>query len=345
MFLIAIWIETFLYDRKLNPQQGINFIVFSGAVYVLAFKKRRTVSAHRYLLGTSVLLFAVSTAHIALSLRQLMVAFLTPSIILAPQGASIYFATQTYSIAFVKQALYVINDVTQNMILVRKSMSPPFRLPITQIPRSGVSMRCGAVTGELQFSHLSWNVSTSATCSFIAIVSYWRGASPQDASVKAWGIAAWTLLLVINIGVTIACASKIWLAGRRARAAHPRGHNVYLGVAYTILESGGLFAAATLVVVIMYLNTPSALDALAGVNALVQLATLCPLLIVVRIGLGLTHGKSCTDAHMSHGTQLSLGPPRFVMGPVDSVQVHIHQTQEDTRDSFVMEEMKSQETA
>ncbi len=103
-----------------------------------------------------------------------------------------------------------------------------------------------------------------------SVVALFKGASITDAVVRRWGLAAWALDLTLNILVTGAIAGKIWWQGRQTVSA--RGHNAYLGVAYTILESGGLFTGATLILFILYINASTGLDALVGVNVVVQLA-------------------------------------------------------------------------
>lgn len=101
-------------------------------------------------------------------------------------------------------------------------------------------------------------------------MALYKGASIEDANVRRWGLAAWSLDLILNISVTAAIAGKIWWQGRQT--VNARGHNAYLGVAYTMLESGGLFTGATLVLFILYINAATGLDALVGVNVVVQLA-------------------------------------------------------------------------
>ena len=102
------------------------------------------------------------------------------------------------------------------------------------------------------------------------VSQYYNGTSLEDPIVRKWGLASWSLDLIINIVVTCLIAGKIWWAGRGTVGA--RGHNAYLGVVYTILESGGLFTGATLILFILYINTSTGLDALVGVNVVVQLA-------------------------------------------------------------------------
>lgn len=105
---------------------------------------------------------------------------------------------------------------------------------------------------------------------FYTIVQFLHGADLEDPRLRTYGIVNWSLHLAINIGVTGAIAFKIWWQGRQT--VHARGHNAYAGVAFTIMESGALFAGATIVLFALYINPATGTDALVGVNPVAQLA-------------------------------------------------------------------------
>ena len=101
-------------------------------------------------------------------------------------------------------------------------------------------------------------------------MKFFHGTALEDPVLRKYGILSWSLHLIINIGVTAAIAGKIWWHGRRTVTV--RGHNAYAGVAFTIMESGGLFAGATFVLYVFFINTATGTDALVGVNPVTQLA-------------------------------------------------------------------------
>ncbi|KAI0629131.1 hypothetical protein C8Q77DRAFT_307220 [Trametes polyzona] len=309
MSLVAIWIETVLY--------GINVVVYGGAFYVLF--ARRVSLTQRCLLGASTLLFAIATAHVAVSLRSLVEAFTDPAVTSTPGGTSLFFLNQTGHLVFAGQLLYLLAVLVQDLVLI---------------------WRLYAVT------NMDWRVVVlplmlevvNQVTGFYTIVSLFLGTDLEDARLRRFGILSWSLHLIINITVTAGIATKIWWQGRQT--VHARGHNAYTGVAFTIMESGALFAGATIVLFALYINPATGTDALVGVNPVAQLATLSPLLIIARVGFGLTH--SGTRSHATTGSsQLSSG--RYGMHS-DAVRIDINRTQVTDMpgsDVFAMRTVKS----
>ena len=147
---------------------------------------------------------------------------------------------------------------------------------------------------------------------FICTIAYSMGKSLDSPIVGRTGMASWSLDLCVNTLGTSAIAARLWWVGRQTASLKPGNRNSYLSIAFIILESGAMFAAATFILVILYVHTPTALGAVAGINVVMQLAvrghlslffdiqgltrllsqTLSPLLIIVRVGLNLSHGSS-----------------------------------------------------
>ncbi|KAJ3823320.1 hypothetical protein F5880DRAFT_542595 [Lentinula raphanica] len=259
MFMTGIWIETVLY--------GVNTIVFATAIIVLTRMYRTGKSSAQFLLATSVFLFSLSTIYVSVCLRQLFEAF-----IWGPPGeASLYFANVPDRLSVTKIGLYEVNVFTQDMILI-------WRMWVVYNKRWIVVI----LPIAMEFGHLAAGIYTLV-----------RGASPNvsvfDTLVHRGAIANWTLDLAVNIGVTFCIAYKLWAAGRSLeKVGLGRNKHPYTGIIFTIVESGGIFATATLITVSLYLSGNFA--SVAAIDSVVQLATTTPLLIVVRIGLGLQHG-------------------------------------------------------
>ena len=92
--------------------------------------------------------------------------------------------------------------------------------------------------------------------------------------VHDMGIVDWTLDLALNIGVTAAIALQLWLRGRAISAYNNvpgiRSRNKYMSIVYNFIESGSLFAIATLITVSLYLSGSPA--TVVAIDSIVQLA-------------------------------------------------------------------------
>ncbi|KAI0666803.1 hypothetical protein C8Q78DRAFT_422966 [Trametes maxima] len=306
MSIIAIWIETLLY--------GINVVVFSGASYTLWYKRPNRSGVQRYLLMASALLFMISTVHVAVSLRQFIEAFTDSTATAIPGYSSFYFLNQTNRLVFASQVLYIFNVLIQDLVLI---------------------WRLYAVMGsDWRFSMLPLTLEAVHTSSALyAVVRFFNGVPLEDPLVRKWGLLSWSLDLIINIGVTATIAGKIWWQGRQTACIH--GHNAYIGVAYTMMESGALFSGATLVLFVLYINASTGLDALVGVNPVVQLATLSPLLIIARVGFGLTHGTLADTAGPDHISTLRIDISRSQASEYPAV----------SRDTYALQTFKSGDEA
>ncbi|KAJ7508826.1 hypothetical protein B0H11DRAFT_1791940 [Mycena galericulata] len=285
MFLIGIWIETLLY--------GINCVVFSTAIYVLVYK-RTSETRPLFLLMVSSLLFTLATAHVGLVLRQLLEAFIYS----APGTATLYFADQSQPLPVAKLVLYSVNVFTQDMVLV-------WRLWIVW----GRNWKVVLFPIILECMH------TAA-----AFIAEARGAIPGipvfDKILHRWALVNWSLDLTVNIGVTAGIAYKLWSVGVNVKALTGHSNNRYYGAILTIIESGGLFTTATLVTFSLYLSGQIA--TVMAIDSVMQLATLTPLLILVRVGLGITHGNTTTAYRSTTHSTLRQTGPTF-----SSHQVHI----------------------
>ncbi|ETW76693.1 hypothetical protein HETIRDRAFT_480863 [Heterobasidion irregulare TC 32-1] len=290
MFLVGIWIETLLYGACV-------ILVFATAVRIL-LKKRSTGTFSIFLLSASSFLFIISTIYVSVCLRQLLEAF-----IWGPPGqATLYFANEPYKLSILKLVLYNVNVCTQDLILI-------WRLWVVW-GRKWMMVVLPLTLEAIRFSS-----------NLVAIV---RGAHPNipifDPIIHRWSIVTWSMDLTINVGVTLLLAYRLFMFGRAVPTPHGR-NNTYASIIYTVVESGLLFSAATIVVVALYLSGSSAV--VAALDVTVQIATISPLLIVVRIGLGLTHGQTVasavysTTSYGAHSqTQSRTLPPLSAHAPV-----------------------------
>ncbi|KAF8823625.1 hypothetical protein HHX47_DHR9000577 [Lentinula edodes] len=311
MFLIGIWIQTALY--------GINMMIFAAAIFVLTKMYRAGKSSAGFLLVTSILLFSLSTAYVSVCLRQLLEAFIWGP----PGGASIYFSTIQNSLSITKLALYEVNVFGQDAILI-------WRMWVVYGNRWIVV----ALPIVMELAHIASGIFTIR-----------RGALPHisvfDLFVHRGAIANWTLDLAVNIGVTLCIAYRLWSAGRALEnLGMKRNKHPYMGVIFTIVESGGIFATATLITVSLYLSGNVA--SVAAIDSVVQLATITPLLIVVRVGFGLQHGVSPNtlitfETNTSHSHTISHPPNQLL-------RVNISETSNTTDDTYALAQFNIETT-
>ncbi|KAI0041521.1 hypothetical protein FA95DRAFT_1565321 [Auriscalpium vulgare] len=329
--VIGIWIETALW--------GI-CIIFSGVLYVL-LKRSGTHMSRMMLGGTSTLLFCLCTAHIALSLRQLLEAFVYIPSPTPPLYSILYWADETNPVAIAKTVMYDTSVWLQDIILI-------WRMYVVW----GRNWKICVLPFVVDLAHMG--VAYTATVLI----------SKPDADIYANTLArigpvGWSLDLAVNVTVTAAIAGRLLWMGSKVASISSRGmgpQNRYLTSVFTIVESGALFAAVTLVMLVLYLvHSPVALT---GIDISVQLAVLTPLLIIVRVGLGLTHSLPKAYETYLANTTYSQGTygqsSTFYAAPGEGIQISINReragtgdrsfTETDTRE-YALHDLKAAETA
>jgi len=251
----------------------MNCIIFIGAMWIIFFK--RNTPANRWILGaTSIVLFVFSTAHIAASLRQLLEAFIYIPPDAIPLYSTLFWVNERAALSVFKTAIYDTTVWLQDLILIWrlyivwdrnwKICIPPF---VVDLAHMGAAY---AATGLIAQPN----------------------ANIYGDPLKRLGPVGWSLELVVNVSVTAAIAFRLWYMGLKVSTMSSSGgrsyQNAYLAPIFTIVESGALFAAATVVLLALYVSGNPV--TLTGIDIATQLAVLTPLLIIVRVGLGLTHG-------------------------------------------------------
>ncbi|KAH7887272.1 hypothetical protein F5I97DRAFT_1859050 [Phlebopus sp. FC_14] len=242
-------------------------------MYVL-LRKRRGAESTWMLTTTSTVLFVLCTAHVAASLRQLLEAFIYVPPSAPPNYSTLYWLDETLPMAVFKDVLYDSLVSLQDIVLI-------WRLYVVW----GLNWKIIVFPVLAEATHMA--TSYAATALFAK-----PGASLYHSILSRVGLTAWSLDIAINISVTLAIAGRLWWMGRRVSSIPPTADisNRYAATIYIIVESGGLFAAVTIVLLALYVRgSPLALT---GMNIASQLAVLTPLLILVRVELGLGHGLS-----------------------------------------------------
>jgi len=233
----------------------------------------KVISRQRVLVLTSTLLFSLCTIHVAASLRQLLEAFVyVPSDV--PNYSNLYWLDSTTSLSVLKEVLYDTLVFIQDIVLI-------WRFYVV----FGRNWKFVIFPILLEAAHMA------AAYAATIIYTINPGISLYNSIVSRLGLTGWALDISLNVSLTVAIATRLWWMGRTVSpmiASRPT-ENRYLSSVYVIVESGGLFAGATIIMLGLYVhNSPVTLTAL---DVASQLAVLTPLLIVVRVGLGLTHGS------------------------------------------------------
>ncbi|EMD35349.1 hypothetical protein CERSUDRAFT_116146 [Gelatoporia subvermispora B] len=289
--LIGIWIETVLW--------GVNCIIFAGACWVIFAKTNSKAS--RWMLGTtSIVLFIFSTVHVGASLQQLLEGFIYVPQPPPPLYATLYFLDQSRWPSFLKTLLYDTTVWLQDLVLI-------WRLYVVW----GRNWKICVVPLIVELGHMGVAYGGS-------ILYDEPGQAANFPLGTKLAIAGWSLDLTVNVSVTVAIAARLWYMGKTLSRVSTTGsvqlqiQNTYATPIFTIIESGAIFAGATLCLLVLYL-TQGAI-ALAGLDIATQLAVLTPLLIIVRVGLGLTHGlPSAYKSYIDTATTNSSG--NFALGP------------------------------
>jgi len=257
--LVSIWMETMLY--------GLNCMVYGLCMYLLTSRKGK-VSSRWVLVLTSTVLFVLCTIYVAASLRQLLEAF-----IYVPSGvadyATLYFVEYTLPMRTLKDVVYVSLTFVQDIVLIWRLyvvFNRDWRIPIFFIL---LDLAC---IGTAYADTILFAIPNTDLTGLIPLT-----------------ITSWALDLIVNVSVTLTIAGRLWWMGRNVasfRINHSSG-NPYSYSIYVIVESGAIFASATIVMLALYVSEDGSPFpyAIPSLDVASQLAVLTPLLIVVRVGL------------------------------------------------------------
>ncbi|KAI0753181.1 hypothetical protein C8Q80DRAFT_498279 [Daedaleopsis nitida] len=269
IFIIGIWVETALW--------GINSVIFFGVFYVLFWRQSR-MRSRWLLLTTSLWLYLGATLHIAISLRQELEAFILVPPEAPPEYASIYFSEAGAKWATMKNSLYMAVDFVQDLVLI-------WRLYIVW----DHNWKIAALPIIVELAHIGVAYAGIGLLTEPNIGIY-------NPVVSRLGSTSWSLELIVNFSVTGMIAYQLWYTGHRlSRVASGTiklhsNSDLYISSILTIVESGALLVIVTIVMLVLYeCGHPAALMV---IDIATQVAALVPNLIIVRVGLGLTHSGS-----------------------------------------------------
>jgi len=284
--LIGGWLETALW--------GINSVVFLGACWVIFWKTDS--KTNRWMLGTtSIVLYILATIHISATLRQLLEAFILVPQPPQPLYATLYYSNETNPMALLKNVIYTTAVFMQNLIVIWRFYIVWGRnKKLTLVPLVVELCRAGvAYAGTILLAR--------------------PGVDIFGSTLRDLGLISWSLDITVNVTVTSAIAGRLWYMGKKlsiASSSDTRIQNTYGTAMITMVESGALYAAVTVVLLGLYVSDSPA--TLVAIDDAMQIAVLVPMLIIVRVGLGLTHGLP--SAYKSYIERSTERPMSFSMG-------------------------------
>ncbi|TBU38076.1 hypothetical protein BD309DRAFT_972652 [Dichomitus squalens] len=269
---VSLWVETLFY--------GAYTILFAICIYILFYKKGKNVPLNKPMIATTIALFTMSTIHIILDCVRGLQAFFNPS--MSPLE---YYAQIWDPLSIFKQALYATNNIVADGLVV---------------------YRCYIVWGHrlsIVVPSIIMLIATSV-CGYLAVYNFSQvhpGDNVFASNIAEWGTALFSLSLATNLIVTTLIASRIWWIGRQASSTLGRRHAVkYTNAMAIIIESGAIYSASLMTLLILYCQQTNAQYIV--YDALAQIMGIVPTLIVVRVGLGVS-----TQDITTYGTTGRLG--------------------------------------
>jgi len=218
--MIAIFLETFLY--------GICFTLFSITCIVLYRQAEAGHRQYRKLLPAGMIMFLLASGHVVISFVRVLEAFVDD----VPGGATAYYSNISHPLHIAKTVCYVTQTLLGDCVML---------------------WRCFVVYNR------SWYIAIPSIIIMIAntcagyIVTWLFAKARSDINIfevsAATGITVFFILtMVVNSACTVAIAYRIYSTRRKLPVTRH-----LLPVFIVIIESGALYAASVLSLLIAYL--------------------------------------------------------------------------------------------
>uniref|UniRef100_A0A0W0FJE8 Uncharacterized protein n=1 Tax=Moniliophthora roreri TaxID=221103 RepID=A0A0W0FJE8_MONRR len=288
--LVALWTQTMLY--------GMNTVLF-------IMGKGKGAPINKPLLITAIVLYTLCAAHAINDLGRAIAAFISYEN--NPGGATAYYV-QFSSVCAVDDRPIASTSAVADALLV-------YRLYV--VWNFNVKIITGPVIVLL----------TTTVCGYRAVWGFSnikQGEDTYAADIYTWGIALFALSLLLNLVVTSAIAGRMWWCGNRMAATLGQKHGrKYSQAMVIIVESGAIYSVCVFIVLITYATKTNGVYI--AYDALAQIMGMNPILIIVRVGLGLTAHDTTYQLTVSRNTNTlfnSSGRDGSQRSDALSVQVH-----------------------
>ncbi|KAG1798830.1 uncharacterized protein HD556DRAFT_1439890 [Suillus plorans] len=308
MNLTCLWLETILY--------GINCILFGTCVYVISIKGP---AYSKLLLCATSFQFALATTHVILMFVQAMIAFTNATNVITPDGANFYYAATAGNRVFLFcQLIYISNVFTQELLLIWRlyvvwnQNIKVCILPVIQTMDSDV------VNDTEPLLQLIMWVAHCVTASIAVALLAPKHTNIFSHTFRAFALCGWSLEMVLNVTVTTGIVYRIWRTGKQTAALTTGGSSGfrYKSTIITIVESGALITTCTCVIFLLWVA--GNVSGLVAVDIAIQVATMTPLLIIVRAGLKRSHSSLQVGSSGGHSSSY----PRSLEFNVATVSDH-----------------------
>jgi len=262
-YIGGVWAEGVLY--------GFHIIVFGTLCKIYlnkSFISGREVSS-AILLSFSFIMFALSTTHVALAVHELLQGFVYNRDFVG--GPSAFFRQNVFP---PRKAVYLLNTFLGDAMLVWRVYMVWGRNWWICIP--AVLFLIGTIICGIK--------------TIVANATY-SAASVFTSDILSWVTSTFALTIATQITTTFLIAGRIYYASRLSRGGKMRSY--YMSLIGMVVESGAIYTVVALIQLIM-----EVLGMNAGVIMEFMLSQLCamiPILIVVRVGLGLAHDGATTQ--------------------------------------------------
>ncbi|KZT09360.1 uncharacterized protein LAESUDRAFT_712441 [Laetiporus sulphureus 93-53] len=302
LYLIGIWITTVLWAIK----SGRN-------------------ARHRALLVriVAVVLFSLSTVHIAASLQQLLDAFIYVPDNATRLYATLYFEDTAKSLAVTKTVIFSTAAMLQNVVLT-------WRLYIVWEH----SWKICVIPILIEVVHNG--------AAFAAVgLSSKPDPDIYSSSLKGTALTAYSMGLIFNLSATSMIAVRLWWMGRKvvpltsSITAGMIGANPFMMSIIAVVESHALYAIAIVIMLALYVS--SAPVVLPWFDITAQLAVMTPLMVVIRVRLGIA-SEASAQARLS--TFRASGAEQDRSSFTNSV-IQIRDVTSDSLCAIALEELKA----
>ncbi|KIK37031.1 hypothetical protein CY34DRAFT_15968 [Suillus luteus UH-Slu-Lm8-n1] len=216
-----------------------------------------------------------------------MTAFTDAAVVATPDGANVYYATTGGNhLDTASLSIFGVNAFAQELLLI-------WRLYVVW----GQNFKVCILPLIVWVAH----------CTIVSIDVVLL--APKNSTIfspdaRAFALCGWLLEMILNVTVTAGIVYHIWRTGRRTAAL--TSHFMYRSTIMMIVESGALVPICTCTLFSLW--AAGNVGGTVGINIAVQIATMTPLLIIVRSGLGRPNPKlgSSTGHPSSHSRSLEI---------------------------------------
>ncbi|KAH0827487.1 hypothetical protein J3R83DRAFT_4196 [Lanmaoa asiatica] len=215
--------------------------------------------------AAAIVQFSLSTAHVIITLVKLLQAFtygVDPNVYYSNPGAS--------KASMVGLYVYVINTFVQELLLIWRLYG-----------LWGRKFRVCVVPLIFWAAHVGTGI--------IAVYSF-IPTTVTGNNLVTFALTGWGLETATNLTANFGIAYRLWNAERRTAPLGAQRHFNYQSTMLLIVECGALITTCTVVMFGLYASGYESGLAVVGIAA--QIATVSPLLIVVRMGLAQAQSRS-----------------------------------------------------